>query len=103
MGGCSSAAAPAIGVDGTVRLGPACPVEREGTPCPLPPGAYDGAEAVARNGEDEVRAGVSPTGHFVLSLPSGTWDVTATAGMSCSTVTVTRTSAITIDCDTGIR
>ncbi|MHB1164780.1 MAG: hypothetical protein ACYC90_08775 [Candidatus Nanopelagicales bacterium] len=88
---------------GTVTLGPFCPVQRPGAPCAIPPGAFDGAEVLARDGGVEVRTPVSPNGRFTLGLDAGTWQVTATAGMSCGTVTVTRSGPISIECDTGIR
>ena len=101
--GCSSSAAPGIVVDGKVTLGPFCPVERPGSPCPVPPGAFDRAEAWARDGDAEVRANVLPDGSFALQLAAGKWQVSADAGMSCTTVTVTRSQQVAIECDTGIR
>jgi hypothetical protein len=103
LSGCSAPPAPTITVIGVVTLGPFCPVQRPGVTCPVPPGAFDGAEAWARDGGTEVRAPLSPTGRFTLALGAGTWQVTATAGMSCGTATVTRSGPVSIECDTGIR
>lgn len=103
LGGCSTPPAPTIMVVGMVSLGPFCPVQMPGAACAVPPGAFDGAEAWAWDGGTEVRARVSPTGRFTLALAAGTWQVTANAGMSCETVTVTGSGSVSLECDTGIR
>jgi len=103
LAGCSATASPAIVVTGTVRLGPFCPVEKVGTPCPASSRAFDNTQVSARNGATDVSVPVSPTGNFDLLLDDGTWLVTANAGMSCTTVTVSRSGPVSIDCDTGIR
>ena len=58
---------------------------------------------MATSGADEVRSAVAADGSFVLTLRAGSWDVTATAGMSCATVTVSARGPVVITCDTGIR
>jgi hypothetical protein len=103
LGGCSADAGATMAVDGRIDLGPMCPVEREGSACPVPPEAFAGAEVVARQGEAEERAPVGADGTFTLSLAEGTWEVTATAGMSCAPVTVQAAGSVVITCDTGIR
>jgi len=103
VSGCQSAPADAVRIDGRVSLGPVCPVEREDSPCPTPPGAFAGGEAVATNGSDEVRAPVGSDGTFRLDLPAGQWQVSATLGMSCTPVTVSASGDALIECDTGIR
>jgi hypothetical protein len=103
LGGCSTTTGPTMTVTGRIELGPMCPVEREGSPCAVPPEAFAGAEAVARQGDVEVRAPVAADGTFALSLADGWWEVTATAGMSCSPVTVRTAGPVVIACDTGIR
>ena len=90
-------------IDGVVELGPFCPVERPGEPCPTPPGAFTGAEATAVSGDDEVRAPLTPAGTFQLAVPQGRWRVTSTAGMSCDELVVETSSRVTLTCDTGIR
>ena len=100
---CSSAAPAAMLIDGRVDLGPLCPVERADSPCPVPPGAFDGVEAVATSGADEVRSPVTGDGSFTLALTEGTWEVTATAGRSCAPVKVSAPGRVVITCDTGIR
>jgi hypothetical protein len=101
--GCSASSGTTMAVTGRIDLGPLCPVEREGSPCPVPPEAFAGAEAVARQGEVEERAPVAADGTFALTLGAGTWEVTATAGMSCTPVTVQSAGPVVIACDTGIR
>jgi hypothetical protein len=103
LAGCSSVAPATMVVDGRIDLGPLCPVERVGSPCAAPPGAFEGVEAVATSGQDEVRSAVAGDGSFVLTLTAGSWDVTATAGMSCATVSVSSPGTAVITCDTGIR
>ena len=101
--GCSAASPAAMVVTGRIDLGPLCPVERVDSPCPVPPEAFAGVEAVATSGEAQVRAPVAGDGTFTLTLADGSWEVTATAGMSCATVQVTTAAPIVIACDTGIR
>lgn len=103
LAACSAPASPTIVVTGTVSLGPFCPVEQIGTPCPASSRAFDNTQVSARNGATDVRVPVSPTGDFDLMLDDGTWLVTANAGMSCTTVTVSRSGSVSIECDTGIR
>ena len=103
LGGCSGGAAATMVVDGRVDLGPLCPVERADSPCAVPPGTFDGVEAVATSDDAQVRAPVGADGGFTLALTEGSWEVTATAGMSCAPVTVVAAGPITVTCDTGIR
>lgn len=105
VSGCSPAPAPLHPVTGSVRLGPFCPVEREGQPCPTPPQAFDDVRVAASSGADQVRARVSPDGTFRLPLPSGRWSLTSDAGMGCASVLVVvpAPGPVVIDCDTGIR
>jgi hypothetical protein len=103
LSACQSTSQNVIHVDGRVTLGPLCPVEREGSPCATPPGAFDGGEAVATASSGEVRAPLRADGTFVLDLPQGRWQVSATVGMSCSQVAVSGSGPVVIVCDTGIR
>lgn len=103
LAGCASAGPATMVVEGRVDLGPLCPVERADSPCAIPPGAFDGVEAVATSGADEARAPLSADGRFSLTLPVGSWEVTSTAGMSCTPVTVSAPGEVVIVCDTGIR
>lgn len=94
-------APPAIVVDVVVDLGPACPVEREDQPCPTIP--LTGTELVAMSDGREVRRDLPADGRLTLELEAGRWDITATAGMSCDTVTVSASGSVEVSCDTGIR
>lgn len=105
---------PDSGVDGRVHLGPQCPVEVAGEPCPdepavgvevtvheqLPGEAYGGGAVVARVTTDDE-------GAFRVALPPGDFVVTAEAGMSCEFMDVTvaagEYSTVDVPCDTGIR
>ena len=103
LSACSAPASDAFVLDGRVDLGPLCPVERAGSPCPVPPGAFTGVEVVATSGEDEERAPVAADGSFRLTLTDGSWTVTSTAGMSCAPITASASASVVIACDTGIR
>lgn len=102
------------GVAGRVHLGPQCPVETEGEPCPdepaagskvtvarqLPGEAYAAGEVVARTTTDA-------DGNFRVAVAPGEYVVTAEAGMSCELMDV-RVAAgayatVDVPCDTGIR
>jgi hypothetical protein len=100
---CSGGTPTPMVVDGRVDLGPLCPVERVDSPCPVPPEAFTGVEVVATSGAQEVRADVRGDGRFTIALTPGTWDLTSTAGMSCTAVTVSAPGPVVIACDTGIR
>jgi len=102
------------GVTGSVHLGPQCPVETEGDPCPdepaagarvtvarqLPGEAYAAGEVVARTTTDA-------DGSFRVAVAPGEYVVTADAGMSCelmdARVTAGVYSTVDVPCDTGIR
>lgn len=100
------------GVNGTVLLGPTCPVIRN----PPDPACADRGYAttinVRRDGSNSVFAtGKSDaSGVFKFSLPPGAYTISATGGTMlprCSDVSVTVSPNIytktTISCDTGIR
>lgn len=101
-GGAASSSGGMI-VSGRISLGPFCPAENPASPCPTPSEAFSGVEVTARAGDKELRYEVTLAGQFQMDLPPGTWEVSATAGMSCESVTVSRAQEITIACDTGIR
>ena len=101
-------------IRGEVHLGPQCPVETVGVPCPdgpaagamvtvsrqLPGDSYAGGEVVARTMTDV-------DGGYRIAVEPGEYVVTADAGLSCEVMDV-RVSAETysnvdIPCDTGIR
>jgi hypothetical protein len=90
-----------ISVEVTVTLGPGCPVERDDVPCPSLP--LTGSELVATWNQQTVRRDLPDDGRIRLDLDNGTWQITATAGMSCETVTVSASGSVIVACDTGIR
>ena len=91
-------------LSGRVDLGPTCPVERPGETCETV-----GASArVTARSVDDTRTALAGAAGFTLRLPRGIWNVTADAGMHCSTVRVDARRAapsepVVIACDTGIR
>jgi len=115
--GCREETAPVVsgsGVAGVVRLGPRCPVEVRGRPCPdvppvgvevliaqqLPGERYGAGDPVAQTATDGK-------GRFRVAVPPGAYVVTAEAGMSCEFMDVVVTAGaftnIDVSCDTGIR
>jgi hypothetical protein len=107
-GGGSSAAASAT-ITGRVSIGPFCPVERLGSPCPTPPVSAE-VTATRRGDKDPAAtARAASDGSFRLAVPPGDYVVTARArnALFCRSENVTaaagRSATVTIDCDTGIR
>ena len=63
---------------GAVSIGPICPVEQEGVPCPVPPETYAGVQVLvqsATTGRVLERVPLDDTGHYQVTLPSGTYRV----------------------------
>jgi hypothetical protein len=119
LSGCSddgsrSGADPNSGISGRVYLGPQCPVEQAGVPCPdepaanatvtvskqLPGEAYAAGPTVAQTTTDAA-------GRYRVAVPPGAYVVTADAGMSCELMDVRVRDGgyaqAPIPCDTGIR
>ena len=110
VAGCARSAAPEArdtGIQGTVRVGPACPVERAESPCPDRPLSTElqflrGSEVVAsvRSGED---------GRFSVALEPGIYTIrsTSTGPPSFDPVQVrvppTAYAGVTLTFDSGIR
>lgn len=99
------------GVRGRVLLGPTCPVEMEGTPCPDEPIAGVEVRAV-RDGEPVAGATSDAQGRFELLLPPGEYTLEAVIGpdgpgMFAKPVGVTVSSGAFVDIvvpvDSGIR
>lgn len=64
---------------GLVSIGPICPVEQEGVPCPVPPEVYAGVHVVVREGVDgdlAARVGLDGEGRYEVGLPAGRYQVT---------------------------
>lgn len=102
------------GVEGSVLLGPQCPVEIEGQPCDDEPAA--GVEVTVHEqlpgeayaaGEVVARATTDGQGHFRVDVDPGEYVVTADAGMFCELMDarVEEDEYVVVDvpCDTGIR
>ncbi len=100
---------------GQVVIGPNCPVERPGMPCPAPPEAYASREfLVLSSGQKKTITSfhADMSGNYIVSLPPGNYViVSAKTGMGFMSkdlpVTVTiksgETSTFNINIDTGIR
>lgn len=100
-------------LSGQVTIGPNCPVERVGVPCPPPPEAYALREfSVTQNGKVIATFHADMTGNYLISLAPGTYIVTsAKTGIGYmskdlpATVTIKMgiPATLNIDVDTGIR
>lgn len=65
----------ASGIEGVVTIGPACPVQIQGTPCPNQPYA---AKIVVHQGSNVVTTfETGADGRFHIPLDPGTYDVSA--------------------------
>jgi hypothetical protein len=108
---------PAGTLTGEISVGPFCPVEVEGQPCPPPPGTYESILVLVYArlpvGERLV-AEVRPDGggRFELPLQPGSYRVTLSHSLGIPGTPVPderirvepgRTTALTFDIDTGIR
>lgn len=67
------------GIQGSVRAGPDCPLEQQGSPCPEQrvPGAE--VSATPADGGDAFTTTADAEGSFSLRLPPGSYDVTASS------------------------
>ena len=112
LAGCATGTTPpatSTVVHGRVLAAPGCPVQRADSPCPALRVA--GASVVASTGEAEVVRVVSAVdGSFTLTLPTGTYTLTATSpsGYRSSASQVVRLEGpgpqdVTITLDSGIR
>jgi hypothetical protein len=102
---------------GQISVGPFCPVEVEGQPCPPPPGVYESIRVLVyaqRGNGDRLVADARPddTGHFELQLPSGSYRVALQHSIGIpggpdpvqeARVEAGATTALAFDIDTGIR
>jgi hypothetical protein len=101
-------------ISGKVTIGPICPVEKIGEPCPVPASAYTSRQVIAydQTGKNVVqKTYFNPNGTFAFALPAGTYviDIFKT-GIERSpdlpiTVTVKAGETVRVDfsIDTGIR
>jgi hypothetical protein len=114
LAACGTAAAPptvSSGIQGTVTVGPTCPVERINSPCPPRPMA---ATIVIRDqvGKQVAQVRSGADGRFRVNLPPGTYSLNGlaqgNAGLprpAAVTATVTDGSyvAVNVQFDSGIR
>jgi hypothetical protein len=96
------------GIEGRVTIGPTCPVEREGSPCP--PGAWSGIVRATSSAGDVHDETTASDGSYQLPLPPGTytvWPVVDGPGPPTArpeTVTVgTTMQRLDLQLDSGIR
>lgn len=101
-------------IQGKVTVGPICPVERVGYPCPVPPEAYTSREVIlyAENGIDVVkRMHFLSDGKYSFEIPAGIYVIDipnqGIGGAKDLPKTITVKSGQTIEfnfsIDTGIR
>jgi hypothetical protein len=65
-------------IEGIVNIGPFCPVERPGEPCPIPSGAYQRILIIASlsTGKRIMETHPDETGQYRFSLPPGCYIIT---------------------------
>jgi hypothetical protein len=69
----SNASAPAGGVIGTVTIGPTCPVEIQGSPCP--PSPWTGTVRATGSDGSTHDVATDGTGHYELALDPGIYTI----------------------------
>lgn len=99
-------------VSGHVSIGPFCPVERPGVPCPVPPEAYSSREVLVYGPDGvtvKIRGKIDAKGDYKISLAPGNYFVEIyPAGIGPGekkpvTIKPSVTSTVNFDIDTGIR
>ncbi len=99
-------------LEGRVNIGPICPVERPGVPCPVPPEAYAARKIVVlQNNKVVQQVDIDEKGYYKTPLKPGMYTVDINrAGIDHSAetpaqITVKEGETITLDIsiDTGIR
>lgn len=101
---------------GSVSIGPICPVEREGEPCPVPPGLYAEVRVHVRSAatlRTITRATLDDQGRYRIELPAGSYLVRLehqlgiVRGENEETrrvrVEASETTVLDFEIDTGIR
>jgi hypothetical protein len=104
----SQAGGPAGGVQGRVTIGPTCPVERVGSPCP--PGVWTGTVRATSSDGAVHETATASDGSYRLALAPGSYTVTPVVEGSGpptakpATVTVGATmQQLDLELDSGIR
>ena len=113
LAGCGTSPATSLnsGIQGTVQVGPTCPVERIDSPCPPRPLA---TTVVVRNsqGNEVKRFHSAADGHFKVELAPGTYTLVGLpVGASflprpiptTATVAEGTYTTVTVEYDSGIR
>lgn len=97
---------------GQVTMGPFCPVERPGVPCPVPPDAYSSRRILVYKTDGKTLAAqknLETDGRYTLQLAPGDYLVTISpAGIGQlpfknATVRSNQITKLDFDIDTGIR
>jgi hypothetical protein len=99
---------------GFVAIGPICPVEQEGVPCPVPPELYAGVDVIVRepDGDLEARVDLDDQGQYRVDLPAGRYLVTLDHELGIDRgfsptheveIRSGQTTELDFDIDTGIR
>jgi hypothetical protein len=112
--GCSSGTAGSGILEGNVTIGPICPVEHPGTPCPVPCELYQARKVLIYNSSETkliAEADIDCTGNYSTELKPGmyTIDITRDSFGHVSSVPQKieikegQTVELNIDIDTGIR
>lgn len=63
-------------IKGKIFIGPICPVEKEGVPCPVPPEVYTSREIVVYKSGDKTeikRSAINTNGTYLFSLEPGSY------------------------------
>lgn len=100
-------------ISGVLSIGPICPVEREGVPCPVPAEAYRARPIVVydTNGNEVTRVTASTVdGTFMIEVSAGTYDIGVESASAIERTPKQRVTigsdqdiSIRFDVDTGIR
>jgi hypothetical protein len=104
----SHPAAPAGGIEGQVTVGPTCPVEQAGSPCP--PGTWTGTVRATSSDGSVHDTATGADGSYRLALAPGTYTVAPVVEGAVpptarpATVTVgTTMQQLDLELDSGIR
>ena len=99
-------------VVGHIAIGPICPVEREGGPCPIPPEVYSSREVIIYKTDGKTilkRSRLDSEGNYKIELEHGNyWVQINPAGIGAGekkkvNIKQSQTTVVNFDIDTGIR
>jgi hypothetical protein len=114
LGACCGGVAEIGILQGNVTIGPICPVERPGEPCPVPCEAYQARKVMIYNNDGTKlveQVDIDCTGHYLVELHVGEYTVDINyLGIDSSKDVPTKieiqarqTIEVNISIDTGIR